>query len=167
MKLNRILAGVAFVVAGAALASVSVFNGVGFVGKGDVQTAFGWNNPTIQKNAPGVTFTYESKDVYDVECYWETLTGNGKIIIHDLTIPKHTSINSAVAYDARTHKQVDGFNLKGYTDVVIDGVVPVVGAPCPGNNPGYIINVALISSSGGLFVNYGDKHVPLPNTPTL
>ena len=55
-------------VCGAALAVPSVASagvqydaatGKGFVGKGDVQTAFGWNNGDLQKNAAGVTFKYE------------------------------------------------------------------------------------------------------------
>ena len=33
--------------------------GKGFVGKGEVQTAFGWNNATMQKNQTDVTFTAE------------------------------------------------------------------------------------------------------------
>ena len=32
--------------------------GVGFVGKGNVQTAFGWNNAALQKNAEAVMFKY-------------------------------------------------------------------------------------------------------------
>jgi hypothetical protein len=41
-----------------ASASVAVDSGgYGFVGKGDVQVAFGWNNAALQKNASGVSFT--------------------------------------------------------------------------------------------------------------
>jgi hypothetical protein len=48
----------ALAVPAVASASVAVdSNGMGFVGKGDVQVAFGWNNATLQKNAAGVTFT--------------------------------------------------------------------------------------------------------------
>ena len=44
----------------AAHASVTVDEaGKGFVGKGKVQTAFGWNNATTQKNQTGVTFSAE------------------------------------------------------------------------------------------------------------
>src|SRR5262245_5475316 len=43
----------------AASASVSVnpTSGVGFVGKGDVQSAFGWKNADLQANASAVKFT--------------------------------------------------------------------------------------------------------------
>jgi hypothetical protein len=33
-------------------------NGTGFVGKGDVQVAFGWNNKQLQTNATGVSFSF-------------------------------------------------------------------------------------------------------------
>jgi hypothetical protein len=48
----------ALAVAGPASASVTVNpeTGIGFVGKGDVQTAMGWNNDVLQKNAANVTF---------------------------------------------------------------------------------------------------------------
>ena len=32
--------------------------GTGFVGKGDVQVAFGWNNAQFQANATGLSFAY-------------------------------------------------------------------------------------------------------------
>ena len=48
----------ALAVAGPASASVAVDNGgYGFVGKGDVQSAFGWANKQLQDNATGVKFT--------------------------------------------------------------------------------------------------------------
>jgi hypothetical protein len=166
MKLSKILMGaIGATMATVALATVT-FNfstGVGFVGKGDVQTAFGWNNAAAQKNTPGVSFTYQASDVYDVECYWETTTGNGNIIVHDITIPKHRNINATIAYDARTHKQVDGFNLTGFNGGEIDDKpVPQVGDACPGNNPGTIIAVTLVSGNvGGLYVTYGTTSVLL------
>ena len=48
-------------VANAASASVQVdpATGAGFVGKGDVQTAFGWSNKTLQDNATSVRFSTE------------------------------------------------------------------------------------------------------------
>jgi hypothetical protein len=53
-----IVAIAALAVPAAASASVTVdpVTGIGFVGKGEVQTAFGWNNDVLQKNAFNVTF---------------------------------------------------------------------------------------------------------------
>jgi hypothetical protein len=53
------LALVALAIPVAASASVTVnSNGTGFVGKGNVQTAFGWNNAALQANASGTTFSF-------------------------------------------------------------------------------------------------------------
>jgi hypothetical protein len=154
-------------VATAALAAVTFdpTTGTGFVGKGDVQLAFGWNNAQLQRNASGITFTYNVQDTYDAECYWETTTGRGTIIVHDIVVPKHVSVNANIAYDARVRTQITGFNLNGFGTVVTDGTVPVVGGACPGNNPGTVTNVTLTSSQGGLYVNYGGTGVYLPPTP--
>jgi hypothetical protein len=60
----KLTAGIGALVASLALAGTAsaavTFNsstGTGFVGKGDVQIAYGWNNTSLQKNATGVTFT--------------------------------------------------------------------------------------------------------------
>ncbi len=49
--------------------------GAGFVGKGDVQTAFGWNNQALQANAADVTFSYNAVDTYSATCSWITGVG--------------------------------------------------------------------------------------------
>lgn len=170
MKLNRIVVSAALIaVASTAYAAVNFdgSTGTGFVGKGDVQLAFGWNNAALQKNAGGVTFTYDVKDTYDVECYWETETGNGKIIVHDVTIPKQVKINSTVAFDARVKNQITGFNLTGFGAITTTGTVPAVGDACPGNNPGLVTGATLTGSTGGLYVNYGGIAVAMPNTPLV
>lgn len=43
--------------AAASAATLDPATGSGFVGKGEIQTAYGWNNTTLQKNASGVTFS--------------------------------------------------------------------------------------------------------------
>jgi hypothetical protein len=142
--------------------------GLGFVGKGDVQLAFGWNNAQLQSKASGVSFTYNAFDTYDVECYWETITGSGKIVVHDITIPRHTGVNASVAYDARTRNQITGFNLTGLGATTTEGTVPVVGGTCPGaSENATIIAVTQTSSTGGLYVNYGANSVYLPVTPVV
>lgn len=147
--------------------------GTGFVGKGDVQLLYGWNNKALQDNASGVSFAYSAVDTYDVECYWETVTGNGKIIVHDINIPRHTSVSASVAYESRKNSQgkdgpVTGFNLNGFGTTVTQGTVPVVGGSCPGQSQvATIIEVNLVSSSGGLTVSHGGTTYPLPNTPVI
>ncbi|MEU0217673.1 hypothetical protein ABZ281_22310 [Streptomyces sp. NPDC006265] len=58
------------VVAGPAAASVALdpATGTGFVGKGDVQTSFAWNNKQLQTNSDGVSFTYATTTHYSAVC---------------------------------------------------------------------------------------------------
>jgi hypothetical protein len=150
--------------AAAAMATVTfdAASGTGFVGKGDVQLAFGWNNAALQANAGGLTFSYDAVETYDAECYWETQTGKGKVVVHDITVPRHTAIKGAVAHEARTHKQIDGFKLTGYAGApVVNGVVPTIGAVCPGNNNGTVIAVTLVGSTSSLSVVYNGVSKPL------
>lgn len=159
---------IAGAVAAAALATTAyaavIFDGIsgtGFVGKGDVQLAFGWNNAQLQSNAPGVTFSYQSQKTYDVTCEWDTGTRN--VVHHLITIPRKQNINSAVAYDARTRNQITGFTLTGFGDTTVTGPdVPAVGESCPGNQPGEVTAVIEVGGAAGqLFVNYGGTSVLL------
>lgn len=155
-------------VATAALATVTFDSatGTGFVGKGDVQLAFGWNNAQLQANASGLSFTYMAVETYDAECYWETTTGKGKVVVHDITVPRHSSVSATVTYQARARNQINGFNLTGFGAMVTEGTVPALGDACPGNsnegnNPGTIVAVNATGSTGGLYVNYGTSSVLL------
>lgn len=49
--------------------------GTGFVGKGDVQEAFGWNNAQLQQSAGDVEFVVKSTAEYDFDCAWYTGLG--------------------------------------------------------------------------------------------
>ncbi|MBE8525423.1 hypothetical protein ILP97_49455 [Amycolatopsis sp. H6(2020)] len=79
MKLNRKIAVVTGVAASAALLlrvaqayTSDTATGTGFVGKGEIQTPFGWNNDKLQANAGGVSFTYDATDTYDAVYGWIT-----------------------------------------------------------------------------------------------
>lgn len=190
MKTIRILAAAAALAAStAALAEVS-FNpstGTGFVGKGDVQLAFGWNNATLQRNAGSVTFTYATTATYEVTCEWNTYTNGNKN--HEAKTIPHKEVDglsiasrALAAKDLRTNKQGDvtGFNLIGYTSAApTGGAVPTVGDATwcnahgmgPLENPntdshdGAVVTAVTLqagSESAGLFVNYGDVSVALP-----
>lgn len=132
-----------FWAAGAAIACISTaalatvtFDptaGTGFVGKGDVQIAFGWNNAVMQSRHTSVTFAVDQSVSYDVTCEWTTVTGgkDSKTIPHEATI--HRNISSSAAVDATSRKtgQYTGWFLTGYTDGFSSVVLPVVGDPCP------------------------------------
>ena len=147
-----------FIIAGMAVAMLAIIpaaasasvtldpaTGTGFVGKGDVQTAYGWNDQKLQLNASGVSFRYETTtdDTYSVTCEWDT--GNKQIVHHKQT--KSSNLLDSIAYDLKSgsrvnpNTKVNGFNLTGIestTTIASSGDVPVVGQPCPetGNDEG-------------------------------
>lgn len=110
--------------------------GTGFVGKGDVQLAFGWNNAQLQANAAQIAFSYSSRDTYVATCSWITNEGTRNEKSHSNERTRTTGVKGVVTYEARAIKQVSGFKLTGFDEPTTTGTVPVVGEPCPGN-PGH------------------------------
>ncbi len=142
--------------------------GVGFVGKGDVQVPFGWNNKTLQNNATGVTFEYRSTDTYEAEC--EFFTGPDKNRTrHTNDVELVTGVSGSVDGDPRQGKsQFTGFNLKGFIGdpTVVGGTIPVVGEACKtgtGNSESQWLSVDKISSTGGLYA----IHTPTNNSALI
>lgn len=78
----------------------------GFAGKGDVQTVLGYNNKQMQDNASSLSFTYVETVEYDVPCQKE----NRSQILRN-TFERESNVTGTVSYDAKTNKQVVGFNL--------------------------------------------------------
>lgn len=134
--------------------------GTGFVGKGDVQTPFGWNNAAAQQNATGVTFTYNVTETYDVTIEFDT--GNPaqpkSVKHHVLTQGKSSAVNASIASEARRTGQYTGWNLNGFGATVVSGdSIPSVGDSCPNGNLGtcFVTDVQLSSSNGGLYAHFG------------
>src|SRR5688572_7117075 len=105
MNRNRIgvlaLAGV--LVFSAAMTAAVTFDpstGTGFVGKGDVQDAFGWNNAALQANAGAVTFTFESDAQYAQSCMKE----NARQTIYK-DFKKTVEVDATVIVQARKNPQ--------------------------------------------------------------
>jgi hypothetical protein len=146
--------------------------GLGFAAKGDVQSAFGWNDEGLTNAVCSavmgsnhdcaelfvpqnlhVWFTLEAHDIYRATC--EFTTGPSETV-HDITIPRHTFIDSDVASTARASgaKAITGFNLKGPSFTQLGKKIPVVGEPCVGENGnaqnGTWKTVELVESNGGL-----------------
>jgi hypothetical protein len=103
-------------------------DGNGFVGKGDVQSVFDWNNSMLQDNAYNISFRYIAGGTATWHCIGTNPAGHVVISTdHEATF----GINSGVAYDPRKNKtgQVTGFNLSGFTtdtgDTVAIGSCPV------------------------------------------
>jgi hypothetical protein len=135
MKTTKTLIGIAIclVVAGIALASVTFnsTNGVGFVGKGDVQTVLGLNNAQIQAQAEKLVFTYVATDTYEVVNAWATGNADNPVSLnsHTATVTTIINVSATVAYDSRknSQSQVTGFNLTGWNgEPIVVGEIPVV-----------------------------------------
>lgn len=102
--------------------------GTGFVGKGDVQMAFGWNNKAIQDNAGGVYFTYGDIETKTQECVAkdpEDTQGQPTWIVVD-TRARTRTVGAEVAYDARENSKgkngpLTGFLLTGFGDALNGG----------------------------------------------
>ena len=116
--------------------------GIGFSGKGDVQSVFGWNNAEAQLNIPYVTFAADLVQTEKQGCYRtgvpptpETLVGYRH---HSRTATRD------VNFEPRVHHQIDGIFLLGYSSDEIewsDWSDPVgdngetFGNACPGFSP--------------------------------
>lgn len=170
MKLRNLAFAVCAVAVAAAAYATVTFNpdGTGFVGKGDVQLALGWNNAVLQQNALALKFSYQVQDKYDATCAWTTTTGSGKTIYHDVTVKKTVQVYDTISFNARIHQQIDGFILKGFGTVSQNIDPPTVGGPClgEGGQQGTWTDVVLTSSSGGLYVTdpTNGNDVLLPTT---
>jgi hypothetical protein len=148
--------GAGLVLAGAASASAYTMDssGVGWVGKGEVQSAYGWNNKTMQDNVGGVTFVYDTTATYEVVCEFDTPNTH-----HTVTLPKHTGVNATVSSDARNNSSgkqgpMTGWYLTGFGTTTTDGqAIPAVGDGCPGNSGlGAVTSVEQTSGGeGGLY----------------
>jgi hypothetical protein len=168
-KLTLAAALAAATISTAALATVTIDTntGAGWVGKGDVQLAFGWNNAVMQQRHLGVTFGVDSTTSYDVTCEWITITGgkNSKTITH--TVSNHHNISSSASVDSASRKtgQYTGWFLNGYTDGGLGSVtLPQVGDACPQGgsaseeDPGYndatVTDVSNVVNGGGTLTAY-------------
>jgi hypothetical protein len=148
-------AGLLLAAAGSASAYTMDTAGVGWVGKGEVQTAYGWNNKAMQDNVAGVTFVYDSTSTYDVTCEFDTPSGNHHVITHS----NRTAVKASVGSDARNNSSgkqgpMTGWYLTGFGAVTsTGGAVPAVGDGCPGNSGlGAITAVTQTSvGAGGLY----------------
>jgi hypothetical protein len=118
--------------AGIALAIVTFdpVTGTGFVGKGDVQEVFGWNNKDLQNNANSVQFRLLEKEV--TETTW-TCDRDAGPQTQERARTTTTDTQGVVSSVARERNQITGFNLIGYegtptTTSTTEG--PAVGS-CP------------------------------------
>jgi hypothetical protein len=96
----------------------NAFTGEGFVGKGDVQTAFDWNNAELQEYAQNLVFTYDTLEVLEQDCSAKDSSTTPPTFIAIGQRTKTTSLSAEVLISLRTKTQVTGFNLVGITEAV-------------------------------------------------
>jgi hypothetical protein len=108
-----IAAGLALAAPASAAVTFDAATGAGFVGKGDVQQAFGWNNSLLQSRANDVVFAAESDTVTEVS--WVCTNPKNETTQERLrtTTTSTSGVVSAVTRDNKS-RQVTGFNLAGY-----------------------------------------------------
>jgi hypothetical protein len=121
------------------MASVSIDNdGVGFVGKGDVQQVFDWNNAQLQDNAASLQFRFGASNTASWTCAGENKAGKIVTTQHELT----TGVHSAAAFDPRKNRQgqITGFILSGFD---ASQTSTQAAGQCPSNN-GFVVQPALV-----------------------
>jgi hypothetical protein len=158
-------AAAAMVALGASAASAYTLddNGTGFVGKGEVQTAFGWNNAALQRNADSVSFEYAA--ITATESSWVCVNErNGNEQERSRTTT--TTTTGVVDETTRDRNQVTGFMLLGST--AGSSTSETSGNPlysCPNANSTFALDSVEESTetvSGGLYAVYGTQRVLLP-----
>ena len=132
------------VAAGAAFAAYTFdpATGTGFVGKGDVQLIYGWNNQQLQANAKLVDFRASTTSETTWTCSRPAPTPNDpdrEITQQRSTTTTTQGLATTVTRDTSKGKNgpVTGFNLTGYEGtptVTTDG--PAVGS-CPATPSGF------------------------------
>jgi hypothetical protein len=162
MNFRKLSAGLALAGAAAVAFAAVTFDpgtGTGFVGKGDVQIAFDWNNKALQDNFRGVTFTFVEQTDYVITCEWTT--GEKNPTLHVQTKTKTVGVNGTLASAARKNSsgkdgEVTGFFLTGYGSVVTEGgnfTAPEEGDKCPANNQagvddGKVVTGVVVTATG-------------------
>lgn len=134
--------------------------GTGFVGKGDVQYTFGWNNKQLQDNAASVQVRVNLKETSEVS--WEcTNANNDKVQERERTTT--TTTTGLVTTVGRLKNQITGFNLNGY-GVGYSNTTETDGPPlnsCPNANGTWSLtspagDPVVTGTSGGGFEVSGD-----------
>jgi hypothetical protein len=161
-----LIAALLLVLPAAASVTFDPATGSGFVGKGDVQSAFGWNNPQLQANASSVTFSYIVTGTLTQTC--EREAGHSQVITRAFT--RTLDVQASILSSGRNissglNGPNTGFGLSGFVSGAAGLAVPT--DICPNSNPNPAENVwhpvspaALEGgSAGALYVTFGGTAV--------
>lgn len=138
--------------------------GTGFVGKGEVQTPWGWNNKQLQQNARGVSFTVSTVTDHEWTCEKQVVTGNGTV--REITQERSavTRTQGALREITRdtsqgTNGPVTGFKLLGFDGTVSEQTNgPAVGS-CPNDNSQFVEGsmVSTPRAGGGVLAHHAER----------
>jgi hypothetical protein len=144
--------GAAALIAGTAAFSMRAWyvnpDGTGFVGKGDVQLVFGWNNKGLQDNHSSVSFRAVAES--GTETSWVCLNQNNE---NEQVRTRTTTVASTgiVSSTARERNQITGFMLHGWsgtatTETTTEG--PQLHS-CPNVNSSYVLDSSVTTDIPG------------------
>jgi hypothetical protein len=154
-------------------------DGIGFVGKGDVQLKFEWSNAQLQHAVTNnlVKFQISATEVSVTETTWTCDRDAGPQTAERANrTTTTTTTHGLLSSPARLKNQVTGFNLNGFVEgasTVAENSVangPAVGSCATGWTAiNMVTSQPVLTSTGGLKVSGdgGATYVDLPNTPTL
>ncbi|CAM5193943.1 hypothetical protein [Alishewanella longhuensis] len=111
MKFKLLALAAAFAASTASAAVTYDENGVGFVGKGDVQSLFDWNNSGFQNNAEFVQFRFSSGSQ---QASWVCggYNNGGNYVTHAKN-ESYDSVSGSVNFHPKQKNQITGFVLLG------------------------------------------------------
>lgn len=116
MKFNLFALAAIFAATTASAAVTYDENGVGFVGKGDVQSLFDWNNSAFQSNAEFVQFRFSSGTQ---QATWVCggINNGGNYVTH-VKNQSYDSVSGSVNFHPKQKNQITGFILLGVNGTV-------------------------------------------------
>jgi hypothetical protein len=172
--IRKLFSSVAFALVVVSLLSSATFasvtfdaaTGTGFVGKGDVQDAFGWNDSVLQQNAGGISFTYATQGELTQMCE----SSAGKSEVRTKAFTREVDVTAAITSASRKNPngKGTGFNLTGYVgsadaDSMPTDICPNSTSNNRDNDPWHPVSPVtfVAGEAGGLFVNFGDQSVLL------
>jgi opacity protein-like surface antigen len=112
-KIAMIAAAAAALAATSAQAEVifDAATGTGFIGKGDVQLALGWNNKQLQDGASTLVVRAVSQESTETSWVCQNPANQN---LREVSTETKTLIRGTVVLVARLRNQITGFNVTGY-----------------------------------------------------
>jgi hypothetical protein len=148
-------------IAGAAFAAVSLdpLTGMGWVGKGDIQLAYGWNDKTIQTRSVEVDFEVQQQVTVAVTCQIEK-----RGVVEFKTASRNRSLSDTQDGDPRVkNARFTGYFLGGYKgqETASGDPLPKDGDACKAEGEdGVVTSVVSTINFSKLFATYGgDKRL--------